>query len=203
MIAWIVASNKPDVLERNLLATLDLCDEDEVIVILDPPSLSHAYATGQRRATRPIRCYVHSDVQILDPAKLRAELKTHCTTEWGMVGVVGSRNWAMPWWDGAKLGSVIDARMGELNFGPGGPCATLDGLLLATAQTVAWDEDWPGFHGYDADACRMMLADGLSNFCLTDGHKLVLHNATSSTSLTDLPGWEDAVTRYQKKWEQT
>lgn len=200
MISWIVATNNPAVLEENLLATLTPDDDDEVIVVADPESLTQAYAFGQQRATRPIRAYVHSDVQILDPDRLRKELRTHCTTERGIVGVIGSHNRVMPWWNGAKLGSVVDARMGELNFGSGGPCAILDGLLLATVQTVPWDEEWPGFHGYDHDACRLMLAQGLPNWCLTDGHQMVLHNTTGSTNVTELAGWAEAVTRYQEKW---
>jgi hypothetical protein len=199
VISWIVASNQPDVLEANLLASLPDQDGDEVIIVPDPESITEAYAYGQGKASRPIRVYVHSDVQILDPAKLRRALRTACH-EAGMVGVIGSRTAVMPWWEGDKLGSVVDARLGLLDFGPGGPCAVVDGLLLATVHHVDWDLDWPGFHGYDQDSCQQMLGRGLRNWCLTGGHNLVRHNTTGSTDTSQLTGWSEAVQRFRAKW---
>lgn len=200
MISWIVASDRPAVLEENLLATLNPDDGDEVIIVADPESITQAYAHGQSKATRPVRCFVHSDVQVLDPVRLRAQLLEHATPAVGMVGLIGSRTPHMPWWDVRTLGSVVDGRLGLLNFGPGGPCAILDGLLLATAQTVDWDESWPGFHGYDHDSCQQMLHRGLQNWCLTGGHELVRHNTTGPRRVAELVGWDDAVIRYRAKW---
>lgn len=200
MISWIVATNNPAVLEANLLATLPANDGDEVILVQDPESITKAYAYGQDQATRPIRVYVHSDVQLLNAEKLRSELLLSAHVGVGMVGLIGSREVRMPWWDGHCLGSVVDARMGELNFGGGGECSVLDGLLLATAQAVEWDTDWPGFHGYDHDSCMQMLKRGLPNWCLTGGHELVLHNTSSTSNTGKLAGWDDAVRRFKGKW---
>ncbi len=201
MISWIVASDRPAVLEENLLATLRPDDGDEVIIVTDPDSITQAYAHGQAKATRPVRCYVHSDVQVLDSTRLRAQLLEHATSDVGMVGLIGAGQAVMPWWDVQPLGSVVDGRFGLLDYGPGGPCAILDGLLLATAQTVDWDEDWPGFHGYDHDACQQMLHKGLQNWCLTGGHELVRHNTAGPRRMAELVGWDDAVLRYRTKWE--
>lgn len=200
MISWIIASHKPDVLEANLLASLPPNDDDEVIIVPDPESITKAYASGQERATRPIRVYVHSDVELLDPARLRADLTAACTDQVGIVGLVGSVEVRMPWWDGHCLGSVVDGRMGELHFGPGGDCSMLDGLLLATTQHVGWDTSWPGWHGYDHDACTQMLRRGLVNRCLTGGHEMVRHNTTGTSTMAHLTGWDDAVRRYKDKW---
>lgn len=200
MISWIVATNNRTTLETNLLATVTVGDEDELVVVEDAPSITVAYAEGQSRATRPVRCYIHHDVQIGDLARLRAGLVEH-TEGRGMVGVIGSRDAVMPWWDGRLLGSVVDVRMGVLDFGPGGECAMLDGLLLATRQHVEWDVDAPGWHGYDHDSCSQMLARGLTNYCLTGGRGLVLHNTTGPTEMGALTGWDEAVTRWRKRWE--
>lgn len=200
MISYVVASHRPEVLAGNLVATLELRDGDELVVVQDPPSIATAYHEGQSRAVNPVRCYVHSDVRIVDPVGLRAALLEHCRPDVGMVGVVGSREPLVPWWDGTCCGSVVDARMGRLDFGPGGACAILDGLLLATTQTLTWDEAYPGFHLYDHDICRQQLARGLPNWCLTGGAELVVHNTTGPADTGRLNGWREGVARYRGKW---
>lgn len=201
MITYIVASNNPAVLERDLMASLVLADSDDVVVVENPVSIATAYNEGAARATNPVRCYVHHDVQVLDPLQLRSELLAHCRRDVGIVGVVGTRTAMVPWWDGDGCGSVTDSRVGLIDFGGGGePCAYLDGLLLATAQPVIWDESFPGFHLYDHDVCQQMLARGLANFCIADGRSLVRHNTRGATSVDRLPDWAANVTRFQSKW---
>lgn len=199
MISWIVATHDPTVLEQNLLATLDLQPEDELIVIEDAPSIAVAYNRGRAQAGRPIRCYVHHDVQLADPAALRDQLAEHCPGR-GIVGVIGSRDRVVPWWDGSTLGSVVDARLGLLDFGPGGECAYLDGLLLATAGDFEWDEAIPGWHLYDHDICQQALAAGHANHCLTGGADLVRHNTGGSTNLHHRAGWAEGVDVFRAKW---
>ena len=200
MISWVVASHREDVLQDVLLASLgDLPDDDELVVIRDAPSMTLAYTEGQAKAANPVRCYVHHDVRVLDLPRLRAEL-TAATVGHGMVGVVGSRDALMPWWDGDRLGSVVDTRMGLLDFGRGGQCAMLDGLLLATREHVDWDVDAPGWHGYDHDACAQMLERDLWNRCLTGGHLLVEHVNESPSDTSLLAGWDEAVARFRSRW---
>lgn len=194
MISWIVASHQPDVLDANLLPTLTDPD-DEVIVIRDAPSIAVAYGQGQALATLPIRCYVHQDVQILDLAKLRAELAQWCQPWTGIVGVAGCRCRAIPWWTGASAGAVIDERIGEVGRRRGGEVAYLDGVLLATMHEVTWDEDYPGWHGYDHDICEQALRQGLANWCL-DG-PLIRHNTTGGWKP---PEFDDAMQRFREKW---
>jgi hypothetical protein len=200
VISWIVASHRPDVLAANLGETLVLQGADELVVVENAGSIAAAYNAGQARARQPVRCYVHQDVRLLDPERLRAELLEHCRPEVGVVGVVGSREPALPWWDGTCCGSVRDARLGLLDFGPGGQCAYLDGLLLATAQTLEWDEGYPGWHLYDHDVCAQMLARGLPNRCIDDGADMVLHNTTGPTDVAQLNGWDAGLARFRGKW---
>ena len=198
VISWIVASHNPGIFEANLRPTLPA--DDELVLVENAPSIAVAYNEGQARSTYGIRCYIHHDVMITDQAVLRRRLLDACTPDVGIVGVVGSRTDTWPWWNGPKLGSVLDSRLGLLDFGPGGECAVLDGVLLATAQDIDWDETYPGWHGYDHDACAQMRARGLINCCLSGGHNLVRHNANSSTNTNQVDGWFAAEQRYFQKW---
>lgn len=198
MISWIVATHDRAVLGANLLATLQLGGADELVVVEDAPSIAVAYNDGQRRATQPIRCYVHHDVQILDLPRLRAGLLEHCPDA-GIVGVVGSRDPVVPWWEGDRLGSVIDGRFGRLDYGWGGPCAYLDGLLLATSHPLEWDETYPGWHLYDHDICRQMLDAGFGNYCLTGGGELVRHNTGGTSRMAELTGWDEGLAQFNEK----
>lgn len=201
MISWIVASHDPTILLKNFVASVWDPGPDEFVLIENAPSIAAAYNEGQAKATHPVRCFVHHDVQVLDLPRLRSLILEHATTEVGLVGLVGSQNVAWPWWDGKGVGSVVDFRHGALFLGAkDGPCSLLDGLLLATAQTVEWDETIPGWHGYDADACLQMLSRGLTNYCLPEGHLLVSHNTGSPGDPDLLDGFHDAMARVREKW---
>lgn len=204
MICWIVATHDRDLLRDNLLDTLgDLPDGDELVVVEDAPSIAAAYNKGTVDASQPVRVYVHHDVQVIDPTRLRNALVEACRPQVGMVGLIGSTSQTVPWWDDlACLGSVVDARIGRINYGPGGPCAYLDGLLLATCHNVTWDESYPGWHMYDHDMCQQQLAAGRFNWCLTGGHNLVRHNNLGHpTDVTKLSGWDGGVRRFREKWD--
>ena len=202
VISYIVASHHWPTLRDNLAATVRGVDADEVIVVENATSIAAAYNEGQARATQPIRCYVHHDVQIRAASRLRAQLLERCTPDVGMVGVVGSRTPIAPWWEGDTCGSVVDTRpgFGLLDFGPGGECVYLDGLLLATVHDLTWDEDYPGWHWYDLDICEQQLAKGLPNWCLTAGHDLVLHNTVGGYDVDRFAGWADGRERFEGKW---
>jgi hypothetical protein len=202
VISWIVASHDPAVMAANLGATLELVGGDELVLVENAESIAKAYNDGQARASQPIRCYVHHDVQILDLARLRAQMALVCSPATvGLVGVIGSRDPVVPWWEGSRCGSVVDGRFGLLDYGRGGDCAIVDGLLLATAQTVEWDETFPGWHGYDHDMCRQMLARGRANWCLDDGAELVRHNTTGPSVMANLTGWYEAAAQLKEKWD--
>ena len=204
MISWIAAAHDETILYANLVSSLHpLPDDDELVVVTGADSIAAAYLEGQARATRPIRCYVHSDVQILDPPRLRYEIAFWVGLlglAGGMVGLVGSRTPTLPWWDGHLLGSVFDSRIGLLDNGPGGPCAVLDGLLLATVHEVAWDVSIPGWHGYDYDACRQQLAAGRTNWCLTGGGQMVRHNSDGPRDPDVIDGWAASTAALEQKW---
>lgn len=202
-ISWVVATHDPAVLAANLQPALTAAAAagDQVIVVRDASSIAAAYNEGDRQAQHPIRCFVHHDVEVLNLDGLRAELYRGCVGPVGMVGVVGSVEIGWPWWDEQRVGSVVDARLGRLDFSRGGqPAAILDGLLLATAQPLTWDEDYTGWHGYDHDACMQMLHRGRPNWVIRDGADLVRHNTIGPTATSRIGGWEDAAARWHAKW---
>lgn len=203
MISWIVASHDPEILADVLMPALYRVEGlgDQLVIVRNAESIAKAYRLGQRQATEPIRVFIHHDVRILDLGALRWALGVHCRDDVGVVGVIGSRTETLPWWEGERCGRVRDARLGLLDFGPGGPAAVLDGLLLATRHELHWDETYPGWHLYDHDVCRQMVALGLTNWCLDDGHRLVEHVTTGPTNTARLVGWAEGVDRYRRKWE--
>lgn len=199
MISWIVASHRLTIFRQHLAPSLALDGDDEVVLLEGYPSITEAYHAGQQLATQPVRAYIHHDVRITNYAALREQL-IEASVNAGIVGVIGSRGMGVPWWVGPVLGSVLDIRLGQLNFGPGGPCAVLDGLLLATRRDISWATEAPGWHGYDHDACLQLLAQGYVNHCLTNGHTMLAHYATSPTSIDLAEGWHEAVSWYQDRW---
>lgn len=203
MITWIVASHDPAILADNALPGLEAAAlaGDQLVIVRDAPSIAQAYTEGQAQAGHPVRCFLHHDVRILNVAALRSALLDACTPDVGVVGVVGSTSRRLPWWEGARCGSVRDARIGLLDFGPGGhPAAYLDGLLLASAQQLTWDTGYAGWHLYDHDICQQQLVAGRENWCLADGQHLVSHHTAGPTSTTRLDGWEAGTDRFRLKW---
>lgn len=197
-ISWIVATHDQQILQRSLLPTVPL--EDELIVIEHAPSIAAAYNEGIRRASHQVKVFVHHDVALLDPHRLQQLLYEHCTALAGIVGVIGSRTPVVPWWSGEPVGTVVDARHGQLGPGGEGEVAYLDGLLLATAQDVTWDEGIPGWHLYDHDICQQQRAAGLPNICVPDGHLLVRHDTTGPRQMEKLTGWDEALAAFRDKW---
>jgi hypothetical protein len=202
MISWIVASHAQEILNANTRLWAEMACGlygDELIVITGADSIAAAYNEGTRQAAHSVRCYVHHDVQVTDVGRLRDGILRNATPDVGMVGLIGSRTPVMPWWEGDRCGAVTDARMGPMDFRRGGPCAYLDGLLLATAQPVTWDETYPGWHGYDHDMCQQQIAVGRQNWCI-HGPGLAIHNTAGPTDMRHLEGWRASVVRFCEKW---
>lgn len=202
MISWIVASNNKNTLEGNLLSTLEPLEDGDELIVECALSIAAAYNRGAKKANNLVRCYLHHDVQIIDKLTLRNQLIKHCSPGVGIVGLIGSRTRTVPWWNGDKLGSVVDARLGLLDFGPGGNAAYLDGLLLASCHPLTWDEDFKGWHLYDHDICEQMIRRyKLSNFALSNGASLVRHNTSGPTNTAALLGWDPAIEHFNEKWQ--
>jgi hypothetical protein len=200
-ISYIACTHNPDILEKCLLKSLILKDEDELIVIEGAKSIAEGYNSGIDKAKHKIKCFIHHDLIVTNPILLRMNLMAYCTEDIGIVGIVGSQTEASPWWDGQCVGSVVDSRNGILHFTDGKEfCLHLDGLMLATYQDVRFDESIPGFHLYDQDICKQMAAKGLRNFCVQDGYRMITHHTQSTMNIAQINGYAEAMEVYRKKW---
>jgi hypothetical protein len=200
-ISYIACTHNTHILEKCLVQSLILQDEDELIVIEGANSISKGYNSGIDRAKNKIKCFIHHDLIVTNPILLRMNLLAYCIEEIGMVGIVGSQTDATPWWEGQCVGSVVDSRNGILYFSDGKQfCLHLDGLMLATWHDVRFDESIPGFHLYDQDICNQMAVKGLSNFCIKDGYRMITHFTQTPMDMSKINGYAEAMAIYNAKW---
>jgi hypothetical protein len=200
-ISYITCTHNKNILEKCLLQSLILKDDDELIVVENAKSIAEGYNTGIDRAKNKIKCFIHHDLIVTNTILLRMNLIAYCIDDIGMVGVVGSQTDAAPWWEGQCVGSVVDSRNGILYFSDGKEfCLHLDGLMLATYQDVRFDESIPGFHFYDQDICKQMEKQGKKNFCVKDGYRMVTHFTNGPNNIAQINGYEEAMEVYKEKW---
>jgi hypothetical protein len=200
-ISYIACTHNTNILEKCLVQSLILQDDDELIVIEGAKSIAEGYNNGIDKAKNKIKCFIHHDLIVTNPILLRMNLLAYCIEDIGIVGIVGSQTEAAPWWEGQCVGSVVDSRNGILHFSDGKQfCLHLDGLMLATCQDVRFDESIPGFHLYDQDICRQMAEKGLHNFCIKDGFRMITHFTQTPMDMSKLSGYAEAMEVYEKKW---
>ena len=200
-ISYIACTHNTHILEKCLVQSLILQDDDELIVIEGANSIAKGYNSGIDKAKNKIKCFIHHDLIVTNPILLRMNLLAYCIEDIGMVGIVGSQTDATPWWEGQCVGSVVDSRNGILYFSDGKQfCLHLDGLMLATWHDVRFDEFIPGFHLYDQDICKQMAVKGLSNFCIKDGYRMITHFTQTPMDMSKINGYAEAMAIYNAKW---
>jgi hypothetical protein len=200
-VSYIACTHNTNILEKCLMQSLILQDDDELIVIEGAKSIAEGYNNGIDKAKNKIKCFIHHDLIVTNPVLLRMNLLAYCIEDIGIVGIVGSQTEAAPWWEGQCVGSVVDSRNGILHFTDGKQfCLHLDGLMLATCQDVRFDESIPGFHFYDQDICRQMAEKGLHNFCIKDGYRMITHFTQTPMDMSKISGYAEAMAVYAKKW---
>ena len=200
-ISYIACTHNTNILEKCLVQSLILQDDDELIVIEGANSIAKGYNSGIDIAKNKIKCFIHHDLIVTNPILLRMNLLAYCIEDVGMVGIVGSQTDATPWWEGQCVGSVVDSRNGILYFSDGKQfCLHLDGLMLATYHDVRFDESIPGFHLYDQDICKQMAVKGLSNFCIKDGYRMITHFTQTPMDMSKINGYAEAMAIYNAKW---
>jgi len=200
-ISYIACTHNTNILEKCLVQSLILQDDDELIVVEGAKSIAAGYNLGIDKANNKIKCFIHHDLIVTNPILLRMNLLAYCIDDVGIVGIVGSQTDAAPWWEGQCVGSVVDSRNGILYFSDGKQfCLHLDGLMLATWHDVRFDESIPGFHLYDQDICKQMAAKGLSNFCIKDGYRMITHFTQTPMDMSKINGYAEAMAIYNAKW---
>ncbi|MDD3322130.1 MAG: glycosyltransferase [Paludibacter sp.] len=189
MISIIICSKKSDIstsLKENIKDTIGV---DYEIVVIDNSmnnySIFSAYNKGWSKSKFPYLCFVHEDVlfKTIDWGK---NLITHLTDkETGIIGIAGGKIMTrIPahWWSvGYGYKNLIqhyknkktprsehfhnssDARQ---------PVILLDGVFLSMRSelfnTIQFDEELTGFHGYDHDICVQSIMACYSNYVVFD-----------------------------------
>jgi hypothetical protein len=201
-ISYIACTNNLDILSRFLMPTLKLEQDDELIIVDNASSIAIGYNQGIEKAKHKIKCFIHHDILVTNSSLLRNSLINYCDSKTGIVGVIGAKTDAAPWWESPELiGSTIDGRRGLTYFTEGGEdCLFLDGMLLATSQDIQFDENIPGFHLYDQDICKQMADKGYTNYCLKDGYTIMSHFTSAPFDLSQIKGYHEALVVYRKKW---
>jgi len=200
-ISYIACTHNTNILEKCLVQSLILQNDDELIVVEGAKSIAAGYNLGIDKANNKIKCFIHHDLIVTNPILLRMNLLAYCIEDVGIVGIVGSQTDAAPWWEGQCVGSVVDSRNGILYFSDGKQfCLHLDGLMLATWHDVRFDESILGFHLYDQDICKQMAAKGLSNFCIKDGYRMITHFTQTPMDMSKINGYAEAMAIYNAKW---
>lgn len=144
---------------------------------------------------------LHDDVELGDGARgfILEALETA-----DIVGVVGGSDLdQLAWWTAkTKRGFVRHGdggSSGVVRFGDYGEVDAIDGLLMAFRPEVAavlrFDEDYPGFHGYDVDFCYQALNAGFK--IVTAEIPLVHH---TKGGFGDKAVWNACAERWRQKW---
>ena len=146
---------------------------------------------------------LHDDLELTDPQALEKITAALAQPGVGIVGVAGGGAGAgIGWWGQAPIGHQKTDVM-NIDFGiRAGQVDVLEGSLLAlnsrAIDNVRFDENYPGFHGYDADICMQAIDLDLSVQVIdvdTWHHTQMGYKSESSRS-----DWQRADQYFRDKW---
>lgn len=181
-------------------------NDHEVIALGNQTSIARAYnmiLDSLKASPCDILVLQHDDLEITDPdwvTKLEAVFED---PEVGIVGIAGARAVnGLAWWFYEKVGHQQTDGIGFLDFGErSGDVMALEGSFLAVGpwfmENMRFDEQYPGFHGYDSVATevygmgkRVVVAD-IDTWHHTPG------GFRSESSQTD---WDRSSDIYDARW---
>jgi hypothetical protein len=197
VIVWGACVANYDRAARWLLPGLDLnaAPDDEVILVQDT-SIARAYNRIVDVVSDEVTLVLlHDDVELGEGARDAIVAAVKSASVVGAIGSSGATSLA--WWEApVKRGAVGETR-GPIVFDEPGPVDTVDGLLLAFApgHGLRFDEDYPGFHGYDADICAQARSRGLT----VEVASIPLYHHTKG-GYGNEDTWAAANARWQQKW---
>lgn len=145
----------------------------------------------------------HDDLEILDLDKAEATiLEAFQDEDVALVGVAGGdARTGLAWWNIDPIGHQLTDSM-NIDFGRrSGDVALLEGSLLAFSpwaiRTLVFDEEYPGFHGYDEIA---MQAQDKGKRVVVKDIDTHHHSMVGFDSLDSHAQWHQADQRFRKKW---
>ncbi len=149
---------------------------DLVIELRNQTSIHHAYNRildhAQGLADLEAVVLLHEDLQILDTHFRTKVIRSFEHPNVGVVGAIGAINVSsLAWWEGEIRGVLAESRFQVQGDLLEGEVDTVDGALLCLSPQVTqknrFDENYQGFHGYDADLCFSVRASGRTVFVTT------------------------------------
>ncbi len=215
MISIIICSRNsdiPDSLRKNIDSTIGVEHEINVIDNYNNDfSIFSAYNKGYEMSKFPYLCFVHEDVHFRTE-NWGVNLINHLSDEkTGIIGVAGGKmvtkvpaSWAA---EGRYI-HLVQHHNGEkillkdpTSFsGSKQPAIWLDGLFLAMRKdlfnSIKFDENLTGFHGYDLDISMQSIVAGFSNFVVYD---ILLEHFSEGNK--DIIYYKNLISIYQK-WEK-
>lgn len=205
-VSIVTVFNKPDVVERCLLATLRR-QAGASFEWIGVDNTAHAYPgaaealnAGARRARGEILLFTHQDVSLYGEAWIAGlERWMRSLADVGVAGVVGPRAS-----DGMMVGYLKDRKAvaGHPLAAPA-EVQTLDECVLAmrraTWERHPFDESIGGWHVYGVDACLRTRAAGLRSYALP----LFIHHDSAAVNLAGLAEAHERVYRDHGARERT
>ncbi len=175
-ITFVVAVNKRDILQANLLASPCLLGPHPHQIILQEnfPSATAAYNDAIEKSANDLIVFCHQDMFF--PLSWISELQQTIRSleardpNWGVLGCCGITS------DGQYRGYVYSSGV-EIIGGPGEPAEiqTLDEIVLVLRKSsrLHFDRDLPHFHLYGTDICLQAAARGMKSYAISI---LCIHN---------------------------
>jgi hypothetical protein len=146
---------------------------------------------------------IHDDLEILDQAKAEtAVLEAFEDPDVALVGVAGGdARSGLAWWNIDPIGHQATDSM-NIDFGKRtGDVTLLEGSFLAfsvwATAHLEFDEEYPGFHGYDEIAMQAIKAGKRVVVVDVDTHH---HSTLGFDSLDSHAQWHKADERFREKW---
>jgi len=189
---------------------LPVVKDNPLITMTGQTSIAKAYngildlaVSGE--AAADVLVLLHDDLEITDPRWEEKLENVLSMGEIGIVGIAGGTNCnGIAWWNHSPIGhQQTDVML--LDFGVrSGFADLLEGSLLAISAKgmgyLYFDTQYPGFHGYDVDACAQLSNAGLNVVVADiDTHHHTPMGFKSEESHQD---WWKADQIFRAKWEQ-
>lgn len=198
MLSFVVAYNKVDILEQNLLSSPCIKDKKyQLIAEKGASSASITYNKALEKVQSPYVIFVHQDVYLPSgwDEKLLVQIKSieedgHL---WGVLGCYGVSN------NGTRYGHVYSNGLGRIlgSAGTTQKASTIDEMIIILNRNadICFDNKLPGYHFYGTDICFEAKSKLRENFIIKN---FCIHNSLPVRKL-DKSFW-NACEFIRRKW---
>ena len=199
-ITFCVAVSKPDVLNRNFLASPCLHDSRQFQILLQWgfSSAALAYNDAINRSVNDVIVFVHQDVYLpagwIHQLQDSRALVEQNDPRWGVLGSFGIVA------DGTCRGYVCSSTQGIHGrpFEKPQPVQTLDEIVLIMRKSsgLRFDESLPHFHLYGTDICLAAAQENMLSYAICAP---CIHNTVQGPILPSQ--FYECCSRIRRKWK--